>query len=96
MICVGKPSSNRLVDEEHVHVFVPSVGVVDRFVGPGDSARAKFHEETDGGGASRTAICPEYDVVLSGVAPAFEVVEEKVAGFDVDISGMCSLGSLFG
>lgn len=44
----------------------------------------EFHEEVHR--CARTADRPKYDIILARASPALEEVEEKVAGFDVDVT----------
>ena len=81
-----------LVDEEDVRVRVPRFLEGMRLLGRiGDAAWTEFHEESHGRGRARTAVRPEYDIVLTGIVPALEEVEEQMTGLHVDVSRVGSV-----
>lgn len=86
MVGVRKSDTNRLVDEENVRGLVPRVGVERSAVRAGDPTRTEFHEQANGRRATRSAVGPEDHVVMVGVAPALEEVEEQVPCFNVYVS----------
>ena len=88
MISVRETCSNRLINEEHVSVLVPGVRVESDVVGALRPTRPQFHEETCGSGTPGSAIDPEDNIVVLGVAPASKKVEEKVASFYVNVTSV--------
>ena len=88
MLRVRKSHTDRLINKEDVRILVPRLRVIfelDLSIVLNNPARTQLHEQAQGGGTSRTAVDPEYHVVLGWVAPAFKKVEKEVASIDVDV-----------
>ena len=91
VLCIGEADVDGLIDEEDVCVRVPRLLEGMRLLGRiGDAAWTEFHEESHGRGRARTAVRPEYDIVLTGIVPALEEVEEQMSSLDVYVTRICA------
>ena len=89
MLRVRKSHTDRLINKEDVRILVPRLRVIfelDLSIVLNNPARTQLHEQAQGGGTPRTAVDPEYHVVLGWVAPAFKKVEKEVASINVDVA----------
>lgn len=71
-VAVGVTDIDRLVEEDHGRVGVPSVVIVDRLDLLVDAARAELHEKTGEGRASRATVQPQNNRVVLGVVARLE------------------------
>ena len=88
MLGVREAYTNRLIDKENISIFIPGIRIERGVVWVSQYAWTKLHEKTQRRRASRTAIRPKHNIILSRITSALEEVEEQMACFHVDVTGV--------